>query len=122
MAKVIHRIINSKCNFTHHYKQFLMATIAYVLANVYDYIVTLYGLKYTDATEANPIAVSYINLFGAHIGLLIFKSLIVSFVVLGMIAIFCLYKNKKTRLNPEYLLSIGTALTFLSASMWFVHF
>jgi hypothetical protein len=114
--------IKQKNKWYYHYKQLLLATIAYVLANVFDYIITLHGLNYTDTVEANPIAQKYITFFGPEIGLFILKSITVSSVLIGIIGFVILYKNNKTRLKPEYILAAGTAMTFFGACFWFVCF
>jgi len=113
------KTIKNRCDY--NCRQLLLAILAYILANIFDYIVTLYGLAYTNASEANPIAKSYIAYFGVNIGLLIFKSIIVSMVIIGILAFYQLRKTEKIRLKPEHILSIGTIITFLGASLWLTY-
>ncbi len=121
MENVEHHL-KKRNSWFHHYRQLLLATVAYILANVFDYLITIYGLANTNAIEGNPVARNYIAHFGPEIGLLIFKTIMVSLVLLGIIGFIILYQKKKTRIKPEMILSIGAIMTFLGACIWLTHF
>lgn len=102
------------------YRQFILATLAYFLAHVFDYILTLNGLTRTNGEEANLLAQRYMEYFGLHLGLLIFKMQMFCIVVLAALGLEQIYRKKKSRIKPEYILAIGAILTFLGGSLWFL--
>jgi hypothetical protein len=102
------------------YKQFILAILLYFLAHVFDYILTLNGLTKTHGEEANPFARKYMDFFGLHLGLLIFKLQMFCIVILAAFGIEYIYRNKKPRIKSEYILTIGAILTFLGGGLWFL--
>jgi hypothetical protein len=98
--------------------EFIMACVAYVAANAVDYILTICGLMNRHMGEANPIARSYMDVLGPERGLLLFKLIMVSIVILGVFIIDLIIKEKKIKLRSEYILYAGAVITLLGSSLW----
>jgi hypothetical protein len=120
MEDIEHPTNTNKLSIFHRYKQFILAALAYFLAHVFDYILTLNGLTRTNGEEANPFAQRYMEFFGLHLGLLIFKLQMFVIVVLAALGIEIIYRKKRSRIKSEYILTIGAILTFLGGSLWFL--
>jgi len=101
-----------------HWLEFIMACVAYVAANTVDYILTICGLMNIHMGEANPIARSYIDVLGPEKGLLLFKLIMVSIVILGVFIIDRILKEQKIKLRSEYILYAGAVITILGSSLW----
>jgi len=111
----------SKINITaifRHYKQLILASLTYILAHVFDYILTLHGLTKTNGEEANPFAQRYIDSFGLHLGLLIFKLQMIFIVIIAAIGIEYVYRNRQSKIRSDYILTVGAILTFIGGSLW----
>lgn len=104
------------------YRRLILAILAYILAHVFDYIITLHGLTNTSGEEANPLAQRYMDVFGLHKGLLIFKLQMIVIVVIAAFGIEHVYKNKRSKIRSDYILTAGAILTFLGGSLWFFLF
>jgi hypothetical protein len=98
--------------------EFLIASLAYVISHVIDYLLTVQGITENIAKEGNPVIREYISLFGVKGGLLVYKSLICGGIILGMKAIDSLRRRQKTRFRAEYILYGGAALTALGGCLW----
>ena len=98
--------------------EFAVASSAYIISHVIDYLLTVQGITGNIAREGNPVIREYINLFGVKGGLLVYKSLICGGVILGMKAIDSLRRRKKTRFRAEYILYGGSVLTTLGGCLW----
>ncbi|MEK7399381.1 MAG: DUF5658 family protein [Candidatus Poribacteria bacterium] len=120
MENIEHPTKTNKLSIFRRYKQFILATLLYFLAHVFDYILTLNGLTKTNGEEANLFAQRYMEFFGLHIGLLIFKMQMFCIVVLAALGLEHIYRKKKSRIKSEYILTIGAILTFLGGSLWFL--
>jgi hypothetical protein len=120
MENIEHPTKTNKLSIFRRYKQFILATLVYFLAHVFDYILTLNGLTKTNGEEANPFAQRYMEFFGLHIGLLIFKMQMFCIVVLAAFGLEHICRKKKSRIKSEYILTIGAILTFLGGSLWFL--
>ncbi|MGB9596076.1 MAG: DUF5658 family protein [Candidatus Poribacteria bacterium] len=103
-----------------HYRQLILAILVYILAHIFDYIITLQGLTNTSGEEANPFAQKYMDFFGLHKGLLIFKLQMIIIVMIAAFGIEHLYRNKGSKIRSEYILTIGAIFTFLGGSLWFL--
>jgi hypothetical protein len=99
-----------------------IACITYVLANVFDCIMTVEGITTGRHQEGNPIVQYYINYFGLEHGLLFYKSLMCILIILAAIILDFAY-NKKARSSrplrlPLYLLYFGAFATLLGGLSW----
>lgn len=103
-----------------HYRQLILAIFVYILAHVFDYIITLQGLVNTSGKEANPFAQKYMDFFGLHKGLLIFKLQMIIIVISAAFGIEHIYRSKGSKIRSDYILIIGVILTFLGGSLWFI--
>jgi hypothetical protein len=101
-----------------HWLQFLVASFTYVAANVVDYMFTIYGLTSTGVSEANPVAQSYMDIFGLMKGLLLFKLFMVVIILLGVIAIDYSINRQKIKFKIAYILYLGAGFTVLASSLW----
>lgn len=96
------------------------ASVVYILANIFDYHFTVYGMASTGYREANPIVEAYMTLFGLSEGLFIYKALMASMTILAVITIDLVYRKKNVKFRSEYLLYAGAFLTVLGGSLWLV--
>jgi len=94
------------------------ASTVYILANIFDYHFTVYGITNTGYREANPIVKGYMTLFGLTEGLFIYKVLMASMTILAVITIDLVYRKKNVKFRSEYLLYAGAFLTALGGSLW----
>lgn len=101
-----------------HWLEFIMACVTYVAANTIDYILTICGLMNRHMGEANPIARSYIDILGPEKGLLLFKLIMVSIVILGVFIIDCVIREQKIKLRSKDILYAGAVITMLGSSLW----
>ena len=97
-----------------------VASLTFVLANLIDYRLTIYGLTYTRLREANPVIQGYMDLFGMTRGLLLYKGLMVSMIILASVTLDLAYRNKGFKHIPEYILYPGAILTTAASSLWLV--
>ena len=97
---------------------FIMASLAYIAANVIDYLLTIVGVENNAFREGNPILRGYIELFGAEHGILICKLLACIGVISATRVIDLARKENKTRLRAEYVLYGGAILMTLSGWLW----
>lgn len=102
--------------------QMILASLVFILANAIDYTFTLYGLMYTNVREANPVIQGYMDIFGMKQGLLIYKSLMVGIIILGVIVFDRACKAKGIRFRSEYLLYAGAFLTVFAGALWLTQF
>lgn len=98
----------------------IVASLTFVLANLIDYRLTIYGMTHTRFPEANPVIRGYMALFGVTKGLLIYKVLMVVMIVLAVITLDLVYRKKGLRRIPEYVLYPGAILTTLASSLWLI--
>ena len=95
-----------------------MASLAYIAANVIDFLLTVPGVENNPLQEGNPVMRGYIDLFGARCGILICKLLVCIGVICAMRVINLAHREKRTRLRAEYILYGGAILTTLAGSLW----
>jgi hypothetical protein len=108
----------SKSKLFYYFMQIRFAILAYIIAGVFDYTLTTYGLTNTGVGEGNPIAQCYIDIFGPQIGLLVFKLFMISFVVFGAILINHKYGSK----IAKFILYGGAIITLLGGGLWLIFF
>jgi len=102
--------------------QIIMAGLLYIVANAIDYHFTVFGMMYTNYTEANPIAQQYMDLFGTEQGLFLYKALMVGMIILAVIAVDLVCRKKNIKFRPAYILYAGALVTTLAGSLWFSNF
>jgi len=100
--------------------QIIVACLAYIAANIIDYHLTIYGITNTVYREANPIVRGYMDLFGLQRGLLFYKAPMIGMIILAVIIVDTIYRKKKARFKPVYILYAGALLTALGGSLWLV--
>ena len=65
--------------------QIIVASLLFILGNLIDYILTVYGISNRLYEEGNPIIQGYIDYFGLEKGLLLFKALMGGLIISGVI-------------------------------------
>jgi hypothetical protein len=110
-----------KAGNSRYWIQMILASLVFIVANAIDYTFTLYGLMYTNVREANPVIQGYMDIFGMKQGLLLYKSLMVGIIILGVIVFDQACKAKGIRFRSEYLLYAGSLLTAFAGSLWLIH-
>lgn len=93
--------------------KFLLASVAYTIANVIDYVLTISYLKGLNS-EANPIARGYMKLFGPVLGLAIYKGALVTLIILGLAIVHSVRKDKW----GTHILLTGAAVTTACGLLW----
>ena len=113
MKKIIKRILFNSPDFT-------MASLTYIAANITDYLFTVPGIKRTAYGEGNPIIQAYMRYFGVETGLLCYKLLLCTAVIVGMKALDLIYKEGrlKVRVRAEHILYGGAILTTSGGALW----
>ncbi len=104
----------------HRWLEIIAAGLIYILANAFDYYLTVYGVMNTTYREANPIARGYMDIFGLTEGLMIYKVLMVGLIILAVITVDLFYRKKNIRFRAEYILYVGALMTTLGGSLWVV--
>ena len=104
----------------HRWLEIIAAGLIYILANAFDYYLTVYGVMNTTYREANPIARGYMDIFGLTEGLMIYKVLMVGLIILAVITVDLFYRKKNIRFRPEYILYVGALMTTLGGALWVV--
>ena len=112
----------SKSKNRRRWLQIITAGLTYILANLIDYRLTMYGAANTNYREANPIALGYMSVFGMAEGLMIYKMLMVSAIISAVIMVDIFYRRKNIRFRSEYLLYAGAIMTTLGGSLWLIQF
>ncbi|MFC1714185.1 DUF5658 family protein [Candidatus Poribacteria bacterium] len=113
-------INTSKSKNWHRWLEIIVAGLIYILANAFDYYLTVYGIMNTTYREANPIVRGYMDIFGLTEGLMIYKVLMVGLIILAVITVDLFYRKKNIRFRPEYILYVGALMTTLGGSLWLV--
>ena len=113
MKKIIKRILSNSPDFT-------MASLTYIAANIADYLFTVTGIRRTAYSEGNPIIRAYMHYFGIEAGLLCYKLLLCTAIIVGMKALDLIYKEKKYKvwIRAEHLLYGGAILTTSGGALW----
>ena len=100
--------------------QIAMAGMIYIVANAIDYHFTVYGIMYTNHSEANPIVQGYMDIFGMKQGLLLCKALMVVMINLAVIAADLVCRKRSIKFRPAYILYVGAILTTFAGCLWFL--
>jgi len=105
-------------NWWHDWFHIIMASLAYILANVADYFFTVYGLTKRLSKEANPVMHGYIDIFGITSGVVICKVLMCTIIILGVIVTRLAYRRKGIEIRVEFVLYAGALMTLLGGALW----
>jgi hypothetical protein len=97
---------------------FIKASLAYIIAHVIDYLLTVQATMGTMLKDGNPMIRQYMDLFGTQNGLLAYKLLICGSVILGMKAVDLSHRKGKTKFRGEYVLYGGVIVTVLGGCLW----
>lgn len=98
--------------------QLLIASLLFIAGNLMDYILTAHGISNGVYEEANPIIREYIDHFGIHKGLLLFKGLMGSFIIFGVIVFDKVCKEKGINFRSEFILYAGAIATTIAGALW----
>jgi len=99
-------------------RRVVFASIAYVIANTYDIILTLKGLADSNMLELNSLVGGYMNLFGRVPGLIVVKSALGLSIILG-VALLDLTANRSSwYCKASNFLFIGSIIMILGSSLW----
>ena len=96
-----------------------IAHVTYVAAHVYDYLITIMGLKGGSRTEGNPLCKLFIWLLGPNIGLALGKLIWVSLLIISLH--YVAKKFAKQNMYPNVvknILTFGTIVTTFGGSLW----
>ena len=102
----------------HNWAHIIFASLVYILANLADYLFTLYGIANNLSQEANPVVQGYMDVFGVGRGLAICKFLMGAIIILGVIATRLAYRKRGSEIRVELLLYAGSFITLLGGSLW----
>jgi len=106
-----------------YWSRIILACLIYLIVNAYDYFMTVSGILAHKAQEGNPIIQIFIDHFGLHNGVLIYKIIICSFITLGVLFFSFVYEyEEQKRLLPEYILYGGSIVTLFAVAMWIMLF
>ncbi len=95
-----------------------LASLAYILANIADYLFTVYGIANNASQEANPVVQGYIDIFGVGSGLAICKSLICAIIIFSVIVTRLAYRRKGSEIRVEFVLYAGSIMTLFGGALW----
>jgi hypothetical protein len=107
---------------SHYWLRITVACIAYIFANVFDYFMTVEGIKSGRNQEGNPIIQHYIDYFGLQNGVLFYKSLMCILIILATLILDVAYSKKAKSSKPIplslYFLYFGSFATILAGISW----
>ena len=115
LKKIIRRVFVGNLGFT-------LASLTYITAHIFDYLLTIRGLKTTAIAEGNPIIRGYMDFFGMEAGLLGYKLFICIGLIIGLKAIDLARRERKTRIRAESILYGGAVLTTSGGALWLLSF
>ena len=96
----------------------IIGIIAFIVGNIFDYRLTVYGISNGFYPEANPIARGYIIHFGLAKGLLLLKALLSVCIIFGVILFDQLCRKKGINFRSEFILYAGAIATTLAGLLW----
>ena len=102
----------------HHWFHIMSASLAYIIAHIADYFLTIYGVTANLSQEANPVVRGYMEIFGPGRGLAICKSLMCTIIILGAITVHLTCRKKGNKIRVEFVLYAGSLMTFLGGALW----
>ena len=98
-----------------------IAMILYMIATVWDAIMTIFGLHYTDVPEVGFVAGPAVKFFGPVWGVIIAKS-IAAVILLASYLVDHAYRHRGRTSPVPIVLSIGAILTIIGGSLWLLHY
>lgn len=100
----------------------IKALILYIFANIYDYSLTVYGLLNNRAEEWNWMAQKFMDAYGIHIGLSLYKSILIVIPVIACIIFKCLAKRYPRLVMRRRILRLvlisGSVVMIIASSLW----
>ena len=101
-----------------HWVHIMSASLAYIIAHIIDYFLTVYGITANLSQEANPVVRGYMEIFGVGRGLAICKSLMCTIIILGAIVAHLACREKGNKIRVEFILYAGSLMTLLGGALW----
>jgi len=105
-------------NWWHYWFHIIMASLAYILANIADYFFTVFGTVKEMSTEANPVVQGYIEYFGLFSGVMICKLLMCAIIIFAVVVTRLAYREKGREFRVEFVLYAGSIMTLFGGAMW----
>lgn len=96
---------------------FRMAMILYIVATVWDCIMTILGLHYTDVPEVGFVAGPAVEFFGPVWGVIVAKS-VAAVILLASYLVDHAYRHRGRTSHVPIVLAIGAILTIIGGSLW----
>jgi len=96
----------------------LKPMLTYIAAHIIDTCLTLQGLPSED--EGNPIILSWMECLGTIQGLIIFKALMASLILVAIVLIRTESKRESRPMDLSWVLYGGALLTFLCSTLWLI--
>ncbi|MDQ1317336.1 MAG: two-component system, OmpR family, alkaline phosphatase synthesis response regulator PhoP [Candidatus Poribacteria bacterium] len=119
LNRYLARINCDKIGRSNYWSRIMLACFIYIVSNAFDYYMTVFGIINRKAQEGNIIIQQYINFFGLHNGVLIYKIFMCSLIILAIIIFSLIYEYKgKKRIIPECILYSGSFITLIAVTMW----
>ncbi len=91
--------------------------IMYIVAYIWDCIITIIGLHYTSGVEGGLVVAPMVELLGPIWGVIVAKSIAV-IILLACWVVHRLYLRKGRRSPVPIVLAIGAILTAIGGSLW----
>ena len=124
LVKINRYLVRINCNKikrSNYWLRIMLACFIYIVSNVYDYYMTVFGIINRKAQEGNVIIQQSINFFGLHNGVLFYKIIMCSFIILAIIILSFIYEHEeKKRIIPECILYSGSFITLIAVTMWLI--
>jgi len=96
----------------------LKPMLTYIAAHIIDICLTLQGLPSKD--EGNPIVLSWMKCLGTIQGLIVFKALMTSLILLAIVCIRIKSKRESRPMDISWVLYGGALLMFLCSTLWLI--
>lgn len=100
---------------------FRTAMILYIIATIWDCIMTIMGLHYTDVPEVGFVAGPLVELLGSVWGVIVAKSVAVV-ILLAAYMVHRAYERRGRTSPVPIVLAIGAVLTAIGGSLWLFYY
>lgn len=98
--------------------QLLKPTLTYIASHIVDTCLTLRGLS--SRGEGNPFILAWMEWLGTIQGIVVYKSLMIGLVLLGIVLIRIKSKRESRSMDLSWVLYGGALLTFLCSTLWLI--